>query len=94
MRNTSEKLDSEVLNSYLSRFMLKLKNSGYSSKFRSEIIQSAQNAFNIQLEKDRKGIKPLLRSRAQILKDSENKRDHDWWNKASLKHPKAQKIYH
>ena len=52
MRNTSVKLDHNILNSHLSRFMLKLKDSGYSSKFRSEIIQSAKNAFHIQLEKD------------------------------------------
>ena len=72
MRNTSVKLDPDILNSHLSRFMLKLKDSGYSSKFRSEIIQSAKNAFNIQLEKDRKGIRPLFRDKAAILKNSEN----------------------
>ena len=74
MRNTSVKLDPDILNSHLSRFMLKLKDSGYSSKFRSEIIQSAKNAFNIQLEKDRKGIRPLFRDKAAILKNSENKK--------------------
>ena len=91
MRNTSEKLDSEVLNFYLSRFMLKLKDSGYSSKFRSEIIQSAKNAFNIQLEKDRKGIRPLFRDKAAILKNNEIKKKQDWWNRASLKNPKVPK---
>ena len=72
--------------------MLKLKDSGYPSKFRSEIIQSAKNAFNIQLEKDKQGIRPLFRNKAQILKDSANKKKHDWWNKASLKNPKAQRF--
>ena len=74
IRNTSVKLDSEVLNGHLSRFMLKLKDSGYPSKFRSEIIQSAKNAFNIQLEKDKQGIRPLFRDKAQILKDIESKK--------------------
>ena len=92
IRNTSVKLDSEILNGHLSRFMLKLKDSGYPSKFRSEIIQSAKNAFNIQLEKDKQGIRPLFRNKAQILKDSANKKKHDWWNKASLKNPKAQRF--
>ena len=35
--------------------MLTLKNSGYSEKFRSQIIKSAKNAFRIQLEKEKIG---------------------------------------
>ena len=43
--------------------MLKLKNSGYNKKYRMEILDSASKGFDIMLEDDKKGIKPLFRSR-------------------------------
>ena len=67
LRNTSQKLGSDIQNKHLSEFMLKLKESGYDSKFRAEVVQSAKSAYSIQHENDResnhcieKDIKSLL----------------------------------
>jgi len=64
--------------------MLKLKDSGYSQKFRAEIIRSAKNAFNLQNQNDRKRIRPLFRDKTRILQDQKEKGVGviDWWNKA------------
>ena len=40
-----------------------MKKSGYNQKFRTEIVDSAMKAFDIMIENDRKGIKPLFRDR-------------------------------
>ena len=63
--------------------MLKLKESGYDSKFKAEIILSAKSAYSIQLENDRKGIKPLYRERHQIIADKkfQNQTKSNWWKK-------------
>ena len=63
IRNTKVELGLEIRNKHLSDFMLKLKNSGYSTKYRMEILNSAVKAFEKMLENDRKGIKPLFRDR-------------------------------
>jgi len=49
--------------------MAKLKGSGYSEKFRQEIILSAKKAYSKMLEDNAKGIKPLYRNRAEIEYD-------------------------
>ena len=43
--------------------MVKLKNSGYDKKYRIEVLDSAMKAFEIMIEKERKGTKPLFRDR-------------------------------
>ena len=84
LRNTSLSLGPDVANKFLSKYMLKLKDSGYSQKFRAEIIRSAKNAFNLQIQNDRKGIRPLFRDKKRILQDQKEKGVGviDWWNKA------------
>ena len=42
--------------------MVKVKNSGYNSKFRSEILDSILKAFDKMIEDDENNIKPLYRS--------------------------------
>ena len=56
--------------------MLKLKNSGYSEKYRLEILNSAPKAFGKMIEEDKNNVKPLFRDR--------------FWNKAER--DKAKKI--
>ena len=72
--------------------MLKLKDSGYSTKFRSEIVKSSKNAFKIQIENDKKGIRPLFRDKARIIEDQKlrGKGRVDWWNLPHDKNPDAQ----
>ena len=63
LRNTKIELGEEIRNGHLNKFMIKMKNSGYDQKFRTEIVDSAMKAFDIMKEKDRKGTKPLFRDR-------------------------------
>ena len=93
LRNTSIHLGPEVANHFLSKYMLKLKDSGYSSKFRSEIVKSAKNAFKLQIENDEKGIRPLFRDKARIIEDQKlrGKGRVDWWNLPLENNPDVQK---
>ena len=43
--------------------MLKLKNSGNSTKYRTEILDSALTAFENMVKEDKAGTKPLFRDR-------------------------------
>ena len=63
--------------------MLKLKDSGYSQEFRTQIVLSAKQGFQSQLEKDRQGLRPLYRDRKRILADQKERGRGkvDWWNK-------------
>ena len=63
LRNTKIELGEEVRIGHLNKFMIKMKKSGYNQKFRTEIVDSAMKAFDIMIENDRKGIKPLFRDR-------------------------------
>ena len=82
MRNTSPELGPDVVNHHLSKFMLKLKDSGYSVNFRAEIIRSAQNAYRIMVENDLNGTKPMYRKKDRIISDrlQRGKGRVDWWN--------------
>ena len=63
LRNTMVDLGEENRNKHLDNYMLKLKNSGYSVKFRTDILDSALNAFGKIMKDDQEGIKPLFRDR-------------------------------
>ena len=88
LRNTKVELGLEVQKKHLNLFMIKLKNSGYSEKFRKEILNSALNAFEKMLDDDKAGVKPLYRSKSwnqeERKKAKLNKRQ-DWWNKENSK---------
>ena len=76
LRNTKLELGKNVQNNYLSQFMIKLKRSGYTEKYRIEILDSARNAFEKMVEDDKQGIKPLYRSR-DWQKEERNKDKND-----------------
>jgi hypothetical protein len=63
LRNTKIELGPEVQKKHLNQFMLKLKMSNYSEKFRKEVLDSALKAFEKMQEDDKNGIKPMYRSR-------------------------------
>ena len=83
MRNTFQRLPPETADRALSEYMLKLKDSGYSQEFRTQIVLSAKQGFQSQLEKDRQGLRPLYRDRERILADQKERGRGkvDWWNK-------------
>ena len=93
LRNTSISLGPEVANKFLSEYMLKLKSSGYNKRFRTQIVKSAKNAFKIQLENDKLGVRPLFRDKQRIISDQKlrGKGQVDWWNKPHYKNPEVQK---
>ena len=82
MRNTKIELGENVRNGHLTKFMLKMKNSGHSQNYRTQILKSSFNAFEKMLEEDRKGNKPLYRPRSwnaeNRLQDKENKKN-NWY---------------
>ena len=55
-----------------------LKNSGYSTMFRSEILQSGLKGYNKILEDDKSGFKPIYRSK-------------EWW-KSAMRMEKKKKM--
>ena len=63
--------------------MLALKNSGYSYKFRKEVLDSTMKAYKKIIEDDKNGIKPLYRSRDWNLEERQkqkSKKKFNWWN--------------
>ena len=63
IRNTKIELGENTRNKHLTNFMLKMKNSGYSKKYRIEILDSALKAFKKMVDEDSNGVKPLFRNR-------------------------------
>jgi hypothetical protein len=61
--NTKIELGEEVRKEHLNNFMLKLKNSGYATKYRTEILDSALTAYDKITSEDKAGTKPMYRSR-------------------------------
>ena len=78
LRNTKKELGSEVQNAHLNEFMSRLKKSGYSAKYRLQILKSAKEAYRRILAEDANGTKPLYRSRT--------------WNKIGREKEKSQKV--
>ena len=68
--------------------MLKLKNSGYSNKFRKDIVDSGLQAFEKMVTDDKNGIKPLYRSKEWNV-EKRKKAKHNWWNKENNKTNKS-----
>ena len=66
VRNTNTGVEAQ--NKHLSLFMAKLRKSGYSRKFRAEIIHRTKTAYEKILENDRNGIIPLYRDRKTLEK--------------------------
>ena len=86
LKNTSESLGVEAQNAHLNSFMKKLQLSGYSEKFRGEIVKSAKTAYEKMLFNDQNGIKPLFRNRKQIEEDKKVRPKSKWWNQQGKNH--------
>ena len=83
LRNTKVEMGPEVQKKHLDKFMMKLKNSGYDQKFRTEILDSALKAFEKIKEEDKNQIKPMYRDRtwhSEERKVNKEERKHNWWN--------------
>ena len=88
LRNTKLELGQKVQKKYLDQFMLTLKNSGFSQKFRTEILDSAFKAFEKMKVDDQTGKKPMYRSRSWNFEERSRKKlekRHNWWNSKNSK---------
>ena len=74
LRNTKLELGQKVQKKYLDQFMLTLKNSGFSQKFRTEILDSAFKAFEKMKVDDQTGKKPMYRSRSWNFEERSRKK--------------------
>ena len=63
LRNTKLELGEDIKVKHLNEFILKLKNSGYPTKYRTEILESALVAYDKMVEADKDETKPLFRDR-------------------------------
>ena len=84
LRNTKMERGEEVQVFHLNNYMLKLKNSGYSAKFRTEILNSTLKAFDKMVEDDKKGVKPLYRKREWNREERnrlKNEKKFNWYKK-------------
>ena len=55
--------------------MLKLKNSGYATKYRTEILDSALTAYDKINSEDKAGTKPMFRSRDWNKEERDQKKN-------------------
>ena len=87
MRNTKIELGEAIKIKHLNNFMLKMKNSGYPKKYRTEILNSTLVAFDQILSDDSKGVKPLFRSRSwnREERNKEKGERKTKWYKSGLK---------
>ena len=82
LRNTKVELGQETQVKHLNNFMLKMKNSGYSPKYRKEILDSALKAFEKMQNDAKNNIKPLYRNRSwnqENRKTYKENRKHNWY---------------
>ena len=80
--NTKIELGEDVRKEHLNNFMLKLKNSGYNTKFRTEILDSALLAYEKIIAADRAGTKPIYRDRdwnKEERNQKKNTRKTNWY---------------
>ena len=56
--------------------MLKLKNLGYSTKYRTEILDSALSAYEKIVSEDKAGTKPMYRGRDWNKEEREQKKSY------------------
>ena len=83
LRNTKVELGPDIQKKHLNLLMLKMKNSGYRQKFRKEVLDSGQKAFQKMLKDDKCGLKPMYRSADYNAKERQNfksKKRQNWWN--------------
>ena len=85
--NTKIELGENVRKEHLNNFMLKLKNSGYNTKFRTEILDSALLAYEKIISADKAGTKPIYRGRGWNKEERNQKKNNRKlnWYKAGLK---------
>ena len=60
LRNTNIEVGENVQRKHLNRYMLKLKNSGHSVRYRKQMLDSATKGFDQMVQDDKNGTMPLF----------------------------------
>ena len=83
LRNTHEDVPKEEVAEIFNKFAVKMKNSGYSTKFRREIINAGFTSFKRQRTLDEKGEKMMFRSRnfEKAARKRAKLNNRDWWKR-------------
>ena len=80
----SPELPWHVTKTHVETYVGRLQFSGYSRKFRGEIVQSALNAYQIIREKEEQGVQPMYRTKMwnRVERQKERrKKKNDWFKK-------------
>ena len=88
LRNTQVELGKEVQAKHLNEFMIKLRNSGYTAKYRKQILDSAFKAFEEMVKADQSGEKPLYRDKnwkKDIRKEQKEYNHLNWYKNCRSK---------
>ena len=87
MKNTSKSLDKSIKNEILTKYMWKMKYSGYNQKFRSECLLSAKNAFKILIRRHEQDGTSIFRNRNEMVefKAKKNRTPSNWWKASTNK---------
>ena len=83
-RNTHEDVPKEEVAEIFNKFSVKMKNSGYTAKFRGEVIRAGDLAFKEQKRLDSRGEKVMFRSRNfnKTARKRAKANNRDWWRKS------------
>ena len=81
--NCSKRLPWDVPTRHVNDVMMKMQYSGYSKKFRYEVVKSALKAYDDRVSADESGIRPLYRPKEWKTKEraSEKQRKKNNWYK-------------
>ena len=74
LRNTKQDLPDSVKNGFLSEFSLRMKESGYSERFRLEVISSGVAGYEKQLARAAAGTCPLYRPKGYKAEERSRKK--------------------
>ena len=82
--NCSELLPRKVVNNHANDLMRKMQYSGYSKKFRHEVLLSAVEAYNKINDNDKRGIRPMYRPREwkrEEREEEKKRKQREWYTK-------------
>ena len=85
--NCSRELPWETIVGHVNHMMLRLQYSSYDQKFRTEAVRSAMKAYNLMIELDASGERPLYRprewKRLERARERRGKRE-SWYRKGGF----------
>ena len=75
LRNTKKEMPKDLKDKFISEFALRMKDSGYSHKFRKEVIECGVKSYEKQVERERKGECPLHRPKGYNSEERQKKKN-------------------